>query len=126
MFFLAKDILHCSFSRGNAQRFALPACGRAWTMLGSRKKLEARKMPVNRADSHTSGARGVGQLFSNTPLFKRLSKTCHIFINRISIIPVKAVNYSYLPTITTSFYKHDIFIVCPNIFAFSKNNESSK
>jgi len=26
-------------------------------------KLEARKMPVNRADSHTSGARRVGQWF---------------------------------------------------------------
>jgi len=25
------------------------------------KKLEARKMPENAADSHTSGARGVGQ-----------------------------------------------------------------
>jgi hypothetical protein len=30
-------------------------------MLGSRKKLEARKMLINRADSHTSGARFVRQ-----------------------------------------------------------------
>jgi len=28
------------------------------------KKLEARKMPVNRADSHTSGARFVGTLLT--------------------------------------------------------------
>jgi hypothetical protein len=46
-----------------AQRCALPACGRAWTLLGSRKKLEARKMLLNRADSHTSGARFVSLRF---------------------------------------------------------------
>jgi len=50
--------------QGNAQRFALPACGRAWTMFGSRKKLEARKMPENAAESHTSGARFVSPLFA--------------------------------------------------------------
>jgi len=35
------------------------AGGRAWILLGSWKKLEARKMSVNRADSHLSGARFV-------------------------------------------------------------------
>jgi len=44
-----------------AQRFALPASGRAWIMLESGEKLEARKMLVNRADSHLSGARFVGR-----------------------------------------------------------------
>jgi hypothetical protein len=46
----------------NAQRFALPACGRAWTMLWEQEKLEARKMLENAAESHTSGARFVGRL----------------------------------------------------------------
>jgi hypothetical protein len=49
--------------QGACQRFALPALGRAWTMLGSRKKLEARKMLENAAESHTSGARFVGWRF---------------------------------------------------------------
>ena len=48
-----------------AQRLALPACGWAWTMFGSRKKPKARKILLNRADSHTSGARFVGTLFPN-------------------------------------------------------------
>ena len=33
--------------------------GEGW----EQEKLEARKMPVNRADSHTSGARGVGRFW---------------------------------------------------------------
>jgi hypothetical protein len=36
--------------QGNAQRFALPACGRAWTMFGSRKNSKREKclkMPQN-------------------------------------------------------------------------------
>jgi len=36
--------------QGTAQRFALPACGRAWTMLGSRKNSKPEKcskMPQN-------------------------------------------------------------------------------
>mgnify|MGYP001560344889 CR=1 FL=1 len=38
--------------QGACQRFALPACGRAWTML------------ENAAESHTSGARFVGCVFN--------------------------------------------------------------
>jgi hypothetical protein len=50
-----------------AQRLALAACGRAWTMLEMWKKPEARKMPENAADSHTSAARCVGR-WMNTRL----------------------------------------------------------
>jgi len=39
-----------------AQRFALPACGRVWILFGSRKKLEARKLLENGAESPASGA----------------------------------------------------------------------
>lgn len=46
-------------TKETAQRLALPGSGRAWTLPGSREKLEAtlREMPVKRADSHLSGAR---------------------------------------------------------------------
>jgi hypothetical protein len=47
-----------------AQRFALAAGGRAWTMLGSRNKPEAKKMLVSRDESHQSAARFVGLLFA--------------------------------------------------------------
>ncbi len=42
--------------QGTAQRFALHACGRAWKLFGSRKKLEAtrREMLVNRIESPAS------------------------------------------------------------------------
>jgi len=57
--------------QGASQRFALLALGRAWTLFGSRKKLEARKMLENRADSPASSARFVGQplYFSNYLIF---------------------------------------------------------
>ena len=42
-----------------AQRFALAASGRDEILPESRKKLEARKLPVKRADSHLSAARCV-------------------------------------------------------------------
>lgn len=41
------------------QRFALAAGGRDKIRFESRKKPEARKMPENGAESHTSGARFV-------------------------------------------------------------------
>jgi len=54
-----------------AQRFALPALGRAWIRFESRKKTEASlswptgqgKMLENGAESHQSGARFVGKPF---------------------------------------------------------------
>jgi hypothetical protein len=47
-----------------------PRVGRVWTMFESREKLEARKKPVNRAGSHTSGARFVSRrLISQSLLF---------------------------------------------------------
>jgi hypothetical protein len=39
------------------------ALGRAWILFGSRKKLEARKLFENSAESHPSAARFVGTLF---------------------------------------------------------------
>jgi hypothetical protein len=42
--------------------FALLVLGRAWTLLGSRKKPEARKMLVNVAESPASSARFVGRM----------------------------------------------------------------
>jgi hypothetical protein len=50
-----------SYSMVAAERFALLALGRAWTLLGSRKKLEARKMLENAAEFPASGARFVGR-----------------------------------------------------------------
>jgi len=49
-----------------ARRGALPAGGRVEDSVWEQKKLEARKLPsdaciANAADSHTSGARGVGR-----------------------------------------------------------------
>lgn len=56
-----------------AERFALPACGRAWTRLEMWKKPKAGKMLENVADSHTSGARCVGRILSgNFPIGRRL------------------------------------------------------
>jgi hypothetical protein len=52
-----------------AQRFALAAGGRAWILFGSRKKPEARKMPVSRDESHQSAARFVSPL----PIYRALS-----------------------------------------------------
>jgi hypothetical protein len=49
--------------KGACQRFALAAGGRVWIRLESRKKLEARKMPENGAESHQSAARFVGWRF---------------------------------------------------------------
>jgi hypothetical protein len=46
---------------GATQRFALAAGGRAWILLWEQRKLEARKMLENAAESHTSGARFVGR-----------------------------------------------------------------
>jgi len=54
-----------------AQRFVLAAVGRAWTLLGSRKKLEARKMLEKAAESHTSGARFVGRLLGHVLIVLR-------------------------------------------------------
>jgi hypothetical protein len=48
--------------QGTAQRFALLAGGRAWTMLIIVGNAEARKMLENGAESHQSSARFVGQL----------------------------------------------------------------
>jgi hypothetical protein len=75
-----------AFGFGSApQRFALPACGRAWTMLGSQEKLEARKMLENAADSHTSGARFVRRLYERkTPcLKKRLHRQLDLILHTI-------------------------------------------
>jgi hypothetical protein len=44
------------------------ALGRAWILFGSRKKLEARKMLVNCAESPASSARFVGQFLMEEPL----------------------------------------------------------
>ena len=46
----------------SAQRFALPACGRAGIRSEDEEKLEARKMLENAAESHTSGARFVSRV----------------------------------------------------------------
>ncbi len=46
-----------NISEGNAQRFALPACGRSVDPAWEQEKLEARKILLEAADSHTSGAR---------------------------------------------------------------------
>ena len=48
-------VLHLLFGAAS-QRFALPACGRSVDSAWEQEKLEARKMPENAADSHTSGA----------------------------------------------------------------------
>jgi len=40
---------------------ALAACGRAWTLLESRKNPKPEKRLENAAESHTSAARFVGQ-----------------------------------------------------------------
>jgi len=47
--------------QGTAQRLALPASGRAWTMLIIVGNVEARKMLENGDESHQSSARGVGR-----------------------------------------------------------------
>ena len=44
---------------GAAQRFALAAAGRGGALSKEQKKREAREATVDRADSHTSGARFV-------------------------------------------------------------------
>ncbi|MEW6206659.1 MAG: hypothetical protein AB1516_15205, partial [Pseudomonadota bacterium] len=49
--------------QGACQRCALAAGGRAGIRSESRKKPEARKMPVSRGESHQSAARFVGWLF---------------------------------------------------------------
>ncbi|MDP1541467.1 MAG: hypothetical protein Q8L72_12555, partial [Moraxellaceae bacterium] len=54
--------LFMTTSYGFVQRFALADFGRAWILFESRKKLEARKMLVNRADSQKSAARFVSPL----------------------------------------------------------------
>jgi len=41
------------------------------------KKLEARKMLENAAESHTSGARFVGQFFVCTGAYKIFTTLCH-------------------------------------------------
>jgi hypothetical protein len=41
-----------------------PRVGGAWTLLGSRKNPKPEKSLENAADSHTSGARGVGTLLT--------------------------------------------------------------
>jgi len=50
--------------QGACQRFALAAGGRDEIRSESRKKPEARKKPVGRAESHQSAARFVGTLFA--------------------------------------------------------------
>jgi len=50
--------------QGACQRFALPALGRAEILSKDEKKLEARKMPENGAESPASGARFVGTLLA--------------------------------------------------------------
>ena len=43
-------LIYIKILKGSAQRFALPACGRVWTMLGSRKNSKPEKclkMPQN-------------------------------------------------------------------------------
>jgi len=47
--------------QGTAQRFALLVCGRDEIHSEDEKKLEARKMLENRAESHKSSARFVGR-----------------------------------------------------------------
>jgi hypothetical protein len=47
-----------------SQRFALAAGGRGGKRLEMQKKLEARKMLENAADSHPSAARCVGRLYA--------------------------------------------------------------
>jgi hypothetical protein len=55
--------------QGNAQRFALPALGRAAERRPIGKMLRRRKMLENAADSPASGARFVGQFFLFTRLY---------------------------------------------------------
>jgi len=50
--------------QGACQRFALADFGRAGKMFESRKKLQARKMLLEAADSQKSAARFVGTLFA--------------------------------------------------------------
>ena len=50
-------------------------------MFEMQKKLEARKMPVNRADSHTSGARFVGWRYGITSVFGFLQFPDAIFVH---------------------------------------------
>ena len=50
-------------SRNAAQRPALPAGGRGVDSVWEQKKLEARKMLENAAESHTSGARFVSHRY---------------------------------------------------------------
>jgi len=57
---------YTTFAGKSRERFALLALGRAWTLPGSRKKLEARKMLENAAESPASSARCVGQILQNT------------------------------------------------------------
>jgi len=61
MFFPFDVIYGCFILQGACQRFALAAGGEktAW----EQEKLKARKMLVNRAESHPSTARYVGTLF---------------------------------------------------------------
>jgi len=47
----------------NGLRSRTMALGQAWTLLGSRKKLEARKILENAAESLASSKRFVGQLW---------------------------------------------------------------
>jgi len=106
-----------------AERFALPASGRAWTLPGSRKKPEARKMLLNRADSHLSGARFVRQPLRL--LKRRLKKRHHHqhakFLHTTeSLATSKAIAYRYLSLL------HDYGIKYGSFSTAAKHSSSDK
>jgi hypothetical protein len=56
-----------------AQRIALLAAGQAWILLGSRKKIEDRKMLENRTESPPSTVRFVRHIFPERACTKNLN-----------------------------------------------------
>lgn len=68
--------------QGTAQRFALVVCGRDEIHSEDEKKLEARKLSKNAAESHKSTARIVGQFLTLETLmffFERLLLSYFLF-----------------------------------------------
>jgi hypothetical protein len=64
-----KDGFAFALWRQPANGLRYPRVGGVWIRSEGGKKPEARKMPVNRADSHTSGARFVGLRFWKALIF---------------------------------------------------------